>query len=270
MRGKQEVIRRGNLPRLAAGLAWLVLVAVVTATALPVAVGATGSPDTTGSPGANGAASISGHCAGGQPQLDPQTQERLAGQGAQVRCSPGGALVITYPAAPVQPAPGRQIEPPQSRYRLLPEDSDGVVFIWINGVPLRTPPARDGGFEPDAFVVRSSGRTVMPIRFITEAIGGEVKWDPASQGVTLRWGDREVRLTIGSTAATVNGRPITIDQPPFLWQDRTFVPTRFLMEAFGAQVQWDPANSSVLVNLPGARCLSQALCGQPRGVKPDA
>lgn len=207
---------------------------------------------------------VDGACVGGRPEISgpPGILRALAAQGVVVYCGPRGELVLDFPPAPVQPS--GPLVPVQQRLRPIPPDFDGWVMLWVNGWPLRVPArAPDGRWEPDAYVVRSTARTVMPIRFFTEAIGGEVAWDPDGQAVTLRYGGREVRLAIGRHEAYVDGRAVWIDQPPFLWLDRTLLPTRFLMEAFGAQVEWDPANAAVRIHLPGALCLSDRYCGEP-------
>ncbi len=45
----------------------------------------------------------------------------------------------------------------------------------------------------------------------------------------------------------VNGKEIKSDVPPQIINGRTMVPARFLAEALGAKVEWDPVSSSVIV-----------------------
>ena len=40
------------------------------------------------------------------------------------------------------------------------------------------------------------------------------------------------------TEIEVNGKTISLDAPPSIVDDRTFVPLRFVSEALGASVQW--------------------------------
>jgi uncharacterized Zn-binding protein involved in type VI secretion len=54
-----------------------------------------------------------------------------------------------------------------------------------------------------------------------------------------------VQVTVGSTKATINGKEVVLDQPPIIENDRTLVPFRFLGEAIGAQVAWNPTNKMV-------------------------
>jgi hypothetical protein len=58
-------------------------------------------------------------------------------------------------------------------------------------------------------------------------------------------GAGDVFLTIGGTFAYVNGSPVGLDAPAFIDQGRTYVPVRFLAEAFGAEADWTPKNGPV-------------------------
>jgi len=58
-----------------------------------------------------------------------------------------------------------------------------------------------------------------------------------------------IMMTIGSKKAIVNDTVLTLDSVPFIKQDRTFVPLRFIAEAFGASVQWFPESKKIEINL---------------------
>jgi uncharacterized protein YjdB len=82
--------------------------------------------------------------------------------------------------------------------------------------------------------------TMVPLRFIAEALGAQVGWDDASRTVTIIYEGRELKLVIGQN---VTDMPIA----PLIRNDRTFVPTRYIMEYFGATVDWDEASKTVTV-----------------------
>ena len=90
------------------------------------------------------------------------------------------------------------------------------------------------------------GRTFVPVRFIAEALGADVKYDAATQTVTATRGDDVVVLTIGSNVMTVNGEAQVTDVAPFIVDGRTVLPFRALAEAFGSEVTWDAATQSVV------------------------
>ncbi len=102
-------------------------------------------------------------------------------------------------------------------------------------------------------------RVMVPIRFISQSLGASVRWDPIFKIVTITMPDgREVRLQVGnSTAAvgriTANGiveQAVKLDAPPVIKNNRTFVPIRFIAEAFGAEVDWDPEFMIVRITYP--------------------
>lgn len=150
--------------------------------------------------------------------------------------------------------------------RATPPDFGGWVTVWLNGHPLHTPydPVR-GIQEPGAYLSASTGRVMMPVRFFTEAFGGDVKWSNQQRRAQLSmWGRSSIYLWLEKRQGMVNGRTEDLDQPPVLFQDRMFVPVRFLVEGFGATVEWDHANRSVRVEMPGARCSNRTYCGEVR------
>ncbi len=64
-------------------------------------------------------------------------------------------------------------------------------------------------------------------------------------GVAPGRGVEEVIMEIGSKTAYFDGLPHEMDVAPFIQSSRTFVPVRFLGEAFAAEVDWEPKNSRV-------------------------
>ena len=97
-----------------------------------------------------------------------------------------------------------------------------------------------------------SGRTLVPFRFIGEAIGATVSWVAASKKVTYVLGKTTIVLTIGSTTGTVNGKKVTLEVAPKITSSgRTIVPIRFVSENIGAKVDWNATTHMVTVTLAG-------------------
>jgi len=55
----------------------------------------------------------------------------------------------------------------------------------------------------------------------------------------------EVKMFIGSRAYVQDGEASVMDVAPFIENNRTFVPVRFIAEAFGAEVDWTPKTGLV-------------------------
>lgn len=97
-------------------------------------------------------------------------------------------------------------------------------------------------------------RTMVPVRFIIEdkALKGQVYWDGKKQKVAMDCQGKYIEFFIGSSYARVDGQIMNFDVAPYIYQDRTYVPLRFLLEALGAKVSWD--SRAGRVNIQFADC----------------
>ena len=103
----------------------------------------------------------------------------------------------------------------------------------------------------DAAPYIKSDRTFVPVRYLAYMLGvteNNVNWDEATQTVTIKKGDSEVQLVIGSTTIMVNGDAKTMDVAPEITNDRTFLPARYVAEGLGYVVGWNPATQSVIIS----------------------
>ena len=91
------------------------------------------------------------------------------------------------------------------------------------------------------------GSTLVPMRGIFEALGASVRFDSATQTVFGQRGQTAIVLPLGALTATVDGKPTALPQPAQLINGTTLVPLRFISEALGAGVRWDPATRTVLI-----------------------
>jgi hypothetical protein len=98
------------------------------------------------------------------------------------------------------------------------------------------------------YINAEAGRTLVPVRFISEALNAEVAWDPITRQVTIKDEGKDIALTIGSREVKVNGMSQTIDCAPVISPSgRTFVPLRFIIETLEAEVKYDPSNGQILI-----------------------
>jgi len=58
-------------------------------------------------------------------------------------------------------------------------------------------------------------------------------------------GAANVVMFIGSTSFVQDGQPGSMDVAPFIEDGRTFVPVRFIAEAFGVEADWEPKDDAV-------------------------
>lgn len=90
-------------------------------------------------------------------------------------------------------------------------------------------------------------RTMLPIRFIVEALGGTVTWNADTQTVSIVKGDMQIEIYIGQSFALVNGKPVELDAPAYIANGRTYLPLRFVAENLGATVTWNAATQTVTI-----------------------
>ena len=91
------------------------------------------------------------------------------------------------------------------------------------------------------------GRTLVPIRYVVERLGGQVGWNQESLTVTVTLGQARIEVVRDSTAARVNGRPVTLDVAATIIDGRTMVPLRFVSESLNQQVDYHPGPAGAAV-----------------------
>ena len=111
-----------------------------------------------------------------------------------------------------------------------------TVSIVVNGQPVSF----------DQPPLERAGRVFVPLRGVFERLGASVVYSAGQINATGN--GRNVSLHIGSTTATVNGQPVTIDVAPFLVGPRTMVPLRFIAQSLGATVDYNDSNRTVSIN----------------------
>ena len=101
----------------------------------------------------------------------------------------------------------------------------------------------------DVAPIARNNRTMLPIRFIAEALGARVDWDQPTQKVTITRGTLVIEIFLNSDVAYVNGQPVQLDSPAFAENNRTYLPLRFVAENLGATVEWEQATQRVIITV---------------------
>jgi sugar lactone lactonase YvrE len=106
--------------------------------------------------------------------------------------------------------------------------------------------------EFDAQPEIENGRTMVPVRFITEELGYKVTFDDATRAVRLSKDGTMIELYVGQTGIKrmEEGKPSVFketDVQPYIKQDRTYVPIRFFAEEIGLDVQWDQSKRTAII-----------------------
>lgn len=93
-------------------------------------------------------------------------------------------------------------------------------------------------------------RTLVPIRFVSEAMGANVDWENDTQTVVIQKENDTIRYTIGQPIAYLNGEMTSFDSFGILKEDRTFVPLRFISEMLACTVDWVKETNTVVIMSP--------------------
>ena len=109
------------------------------------------------------------------------------------------------------------------------------VTVNVDGRPLQLNP---GPLE-------RAGRVFVPLRGIFERLGAAVVYSSGTINATKQ--STTVSLRIGSTQATLNGQPQTLDAAPFIVGATTYVPLRFVAQSLGANVGYDSSTRVVSI-----------------------
>ena len=97
--------------------------------------------------------------------------------------------------------------------------------------------------------VEMNGRTLVPLRAVSETLGAQILWDSNSKVVTATLGNTTVKVPIGSNIIYKNNEAVTIDVCAKIINDHTFVPIRAISEAFGCNISWNGENRTIGINM---------------------
>ena len=125
---------------------------------------------------------------------------------------------------------------------LAAEPEAPTISVQLNGKMLAFSDA-----APEA----SGERTFVPLRAVMEAMDAQVDYDRATDTVTIRRGGVDLSMVPGENRATVTeegeSRVLEMDVSPYVKNDRTYVPVRFVAESFGCAVGWDQRAKTVII-----------------------
>ncbi|WP_324253976.1 copper amine oxidase N-terminal domain-containing protein [Paenibacillus sp. 1001270B_150601_E10] len=113
----------------------------------------------------------------------------------------------------------------------------------VNGTKIGFPDAKP--------YLDKNSRVMVPVRFVSEALGAKVDWDEKSSKVTVKQKDKTIVLFIGKKEIDVNGKKDQMDTVAVTSKQRTFVPLRFVSQALGAAVVWDSPVRTAYINTNG-------------------
>ncbi|WP_277218617.1 copper amine oxidase N-terminal domain-containing protein, partial [Peptoniphilus vaginalis] len=96
-----------------------------------------------------------------------------------------------------------------------------------------------------------NGRTMLPIRFVAEALGFNVRWDKDSRTVILIDKENVVKIPVDTNKIIVNEKEYTSDVKPVIKNDRTMLPIANIARALGLKdgkdIHWNEGTKEVII-----------------------
>jgi len=91
------------------------------------------------------------------------------------------------------------------------------------------------------FIDRATNRMMVPLRTISYALGVTAEWCSATRAALLHFGTGTLSVPAGEMLPNGMGTVMVVN-------DRIFVPLRFVMYNFNAEVEWDSANRAAIIS----------------------
>jgi hypothetical protein len=141
----------------------------------------------------------------------------------------------------------KSLDKSSDTYQLLFND----LHVMSKEIKMVVPPMDPSGkVAKGSSYISKDGRTMVPVRYISETLDSEVKWDSVKKQVTIIdiLSGKTIVLTLGSLKATVDGKETKLDSPATLTNESTYVPLGFIVESLGAKKGWDQATRTVSIS----------------------
>ncbi|MDR2903581.1 MAG: beta-propeller domain-containing protein [Clostridiales bacterium] len=156
----------------------------------------------------------------------------------------GGAYLYSSTAAPATTPPPLEVAATPTVLNPaepLGEKTSSAVMLftgssvaYINNEQVFVDPE-----NPNTTPMILNGRTVVPLRFISEGFGAEISWNGEKRTAEIKISGKTIRCTAGSDLLTVNGETVPLDVPATMINDRIHLPLRAFADAIGKQVFYD-------------------------------
>lgn len=117
----------------------------------------------------------------------------------------------------------------------------------VEAVPVENILVGKGNLKFDTPPVIKNGRTLIPVRAISEAMGATVEYNDEEKIVTITKGDKIIIFNLLENKAYVGENEVEIDVPAEVMNNRTMVPLRFIAENLELTVEYDTETQTIQV-----------------------
>lgn len=138
------------------------------------------------------------------------------------------------PEEPKEPKPEQPKDPIKPEQ---PKDTSKGIEVYYKNKKVNFPDIKP--------FINNQDRVLIPIRFLSENMGYDVDWDSAQQKICIQNGTRKIDLKINNRIVKVNNSSLQSDSAPVLYNNRTMVPLRLVLETFNSDITWIPSLQQV-------------------------
>ncbi len=135
---------------------------------------------------------------------------------------------------------------------------DGVI------VPTERTEENNTPFYLDARPQMRSNSVFVPVRVVSEILGADVSWE--NPNINIKYEDLTINLTVGSRTAYRGEQKITLPAAPYVRGGYTYVPIRFVAEAFDCDVEWQAKKNLVNIKIRPWELNGQQIVGVAQGM----
>lgn len=121
----------------------------------------------------------------------------------------------------------------------------GQLQLFMNDKAAFT---ADGISELSVAPYSTGGRTLVPIRFISENLNSKVDYNASTKRITIKKGTSSIMLTIGSKSGSINGKNVSLEAAPIVKNGTTFVPLRVVADGLNAKVNYDTKTQGISIS----------------------
>ena len=122
---------------------------------------------------------------------------------------------------------------------VAPVFADQQIKVMLNGSQVVFPDAQP--------FVDENNRTQVPIRIITDMLGGTAYWNNKTRTAYIAVNGTQIEMIEGFDRMLVNDQVVYMDTTLSVKNGRTYVPAKYIADAIGASVNWNQSTKTVSI-----------------------
>ncbi|KIL36685.1 copper amine oxidase [Cohnella kolymensis] len=127
-------------------------------------------------------------------------------------------------------------------------DTVNPTIVMTVGKTQATVDGQSAKLPAAPFVQPGTNSNYLPLRFVADTLGAEVKWDNKAKRVTVLRGKTMLELWVGKKDMTLNGVRQPVAVTPIVKNNSVFVPVRLISEQLGQKVEWNGAAKTITIH----------------------